>query len=168
MSALAAIPDSVTLAEDARALAELQPWLASRDAETRIAWALSTLSGPHVLSSSFGAQSAVLLHMATRIRPDIPVLLVDTGYLFDETYRFVDELQNRLDLNLQIIRPELSPQWLEIRHGQLWEQGREGIERYNRLMKVQPMNAALARPAHAPGLPACAAASLNRVATSTR
>ena len=145
MSALAAIPDSVTLAEDARALAELQPWLASRDAETRIAWALSTLSGPHVLSSSFGAQSAVLLHMATRIHTDIPVLLVDTGYLFDETYRFVDELQNRLDLNLQIIRPELSPQWLEIRHGQLWEQGREGIERYNRLMKVQPMNAALAR-----------------------
>ena len=145
MNALAAIPDSVTLAADARALAELQPWLASRDAETRIIWALSTLSGPHVLSSSFGAQSAVLLHMVTRVCPDLPVLLVDTGYLFDETYRFIDRLRERLQLNLHIVRPELSPQWLETRHGRLWEQGREGIARYNRLMKVQPMNAALDR-----------------------
>ncbi|MCB1560330.1 MAG: phosphoadenylyl-sulfate reductase [Xanthomonadales bacterium] len=145
MNALAVVPDAVTLAEDARSLSELQPWLAGRDTESRIEWALSTLSGPHVLSSSFGAQSAVLLHMATRIRPDLPVLLVDTGYLFDETYRFIDELSDRLDLNLHIVRPELSPQWLEARHGRLWEQGRDGIERYNRLMKVQPMNTALDR-----------------------
>jgi len=145
MNAGADIQEVLAPAGDAHDLAELQPWLASSDAEARIDWALRNLPGPHVLSSSFGAQSAVLLHMSTRIRPDIPVLLVDTGYLFDETYRFVDQLRERLDLNLHIVRPELSPHWLEARHGRLWEQGRDGIERYNRLMKVQPMKTALER-----------------------
>ena len=46
----------------------------------------------HALSSSFGAQSAVSLHLVTRQQPDIPVILIDTGYLFPETYRFIDEL----------------------------------------------------------------------------
>jgi len=40
--------------------------------------------------------------------PCLPVLLVDTGYLFPETYRFVDELTERLNLNLKVARPVLS------------------------------------------------------------
>ena len=76
--------------------------------------------GNHVLSSSFGAQAAVSLHLATQVYPDIPVVLVDTGYLFPETYRFVDELTERLKLNLKIYRSELSPAWQEARFGQRW------------------------------------------------
>ncbi|MEQ8231329.1 MAG: phosphoadenylyl-sulfate reductase [Gammaproteobacteria bacterium] len=117
--------------------------LAGRDAEARVAWALEHLPGNHLLSSSFGAQAAVMLHLVTRLRPDIPVLLIDTGYLFPETYRFVDALTARLDLNLTVYRGELSPAWLEARHGRLWEQGRHGIEQYNELMKVAPMRRAL-------------------------
>ena len=49
-----------------------------------------------VLSTSFGAQSAVMLHLATRIVPDIPVVFIDTGYLFPETYLFADLLTARL------------------------------------------------------------------------
>ncbi len=96
-----------------------------------------------MLSSSFGAQAAVALHLVTRVKPDIPVVLVDTGYLFAETYRFVDELRERLDLNLQVVRPQLSPAWLEARHGRLWEQGLDGIEAYNRIAKVEPLRRAL-------------------------
>lgn len=113
--------------------------LEAASAEDRIAWALENLPGNFVLSSSFGIQSAVLLHLATRIVPELPVLLVDTGYLFPETYRFIDELTERLNLNLKVARPLLSPGHLEMRHGRLWEQGVEGLERYNRLMKVEPM-----------------------------
>ncbi|NAW34698.1 phosphoadenylyl-sulfate reductase [Halomonas alimentaria] len=113
--------------------------LESQSAQARIEWALENLPGTFVLSSSFGIQSAVLLHLATRIVPDLPVLLVDTGYLFPETYRFVDELTERLNLNLKVARPVLSPGHLEMRHGKLWEQGQEGLTRYNRLMKVEPM-----------------------------
>ena len=48
-------------------------------AEQRIARALKTLPGEHIVSSSFGAQSAVMLHLGTRQRPDVPVVLSDTG-----------------------------------------------------------------------------------------
>ena len=71
-------PDPVAAAESPLALAELNRWLGTQSAPARIAWALRTLAGPHVLSSSFGAQSAVALHMATQAKPDIPVVLVDT------------------------------------------------------------------------------------------
>jgi phosphoadenosine phosphosulfate reductase len=136
-------PDPLTAAEDSRALGELDRWLESRSAAQRIDWALANCAGPHVLSSSFGAQAAVALHLLTTARPDIPVVLVDTGYLFPETYQFIDTLRERLQLNLHVVQPRLSPGWLEARHGRLWEQGIAGIERYNRLAKVEPMQRAL-------------------------
>jgi phosphoadenosine phosphosulfate reductase len=119
------------------------PDLSLLSAEERIGWALAHLPGVHALSSSFGAQAAVLLHMATRIAPKLPVILIDTGHLFPETYRFVDELSERLSLNLHVYGPTRSAAWLAARHGPLWEQGLAGIERYNRLHKVEPMQRAL-------------------------
>ncbi len=126
------------------ALARASRCLASRSAEERVEWALANLPGPHVMSSSFGAQSAVLLHMVSTRAPGIPVILIDTGYLFPETYAFVDELTRRLDLNLKVYRPLTSAAWQEARHGRRWEQGVEGIEAYNRENKVEPMTRALA------------------------
>ncbi|MEM1442980.1 MAG: phosphoadenylyl-sulfate reductase [Verrucomicrobiota bacterium] len=123
------------LAEDAKKLE-------SASAQDRVAWGLEHFGDSIALSSSFGAQSAVLLHMVTRQKPDIPVILVDTGYLFAETYHFVDELTERLGLNLKVFRSEVSPAWQEARWGKLWENGVEGIERYNQLNKVEPMNRA--------------------------
>jgi phosphoadenosine phosphosulfate reductase len=136
-------PDPVAAAEDGRALADLNRWMERRSAQDRIAWALASGAGNHVLSSSFGAQSAVALHLLTEQKPDIPVLLIDTGYLFPETYRFVDQLTERLHLNLKVIRPDLGASWMEARHGRLWEQGLAGIERYNQLRKVEPLHRAL-------------------------
>lgn len=124
-------------------LAEMNRELAAAPAEQRVAWVLEHFPGRVVLTSSFGAQSAVCLHMVTRQQPDIPVVLVDTGYLFPETYQFIDELSERLSLNLRIYRAELSAAWQEARYGKLWEQGLEGIERYNGFNKVEPMQRAL-------------------------
>ena len=115
------IPDAVTLAEDSRARSELNRWLSGFTANQRAAWALENLAGNHAMSSSFGAQSAVLLHLMTRLRPDLPVLLIDTGHLFPETYRFIDELQERLRLNLKVFTPNLSSAWSQARHGALWQ-----------------------------------------------
>ncbi|MBW8366298.1 MAG: phosphoadenylyl-sulfate reductase [Arenimonas sp.] len=137
------VPDPTAAAESRQALAELNAWLTGLTAPQRIEWALESLSGEHALSSSFGAQSAVALHMATRARADLPVILVDTGYLFPETYRFVDQLTERLGLNLKVYRPQVGIAWMEARLGRLWENGVEGIDRYNRLRKVEPMNRAL-------------------------
>ena len=125
------------------ALAESNVQLEKLSAEQRVSWALEQLPGAFVLSSSFGIQAAVSLHLVNQLRPDIPVILTDTGYLFPETYRFIDELTQQLNLNLQIFRAETSPAWQEARYGKLWEQGVEGIEQYNQLNKVEPMNRAL-------------------------
>jgi phosphoadenosine phosphosulfate reductase len=95
------------------------------------------------MSTSFGSQSAVMLHLATRIMPEIPVVFVDTGYLFPETYRFADLLAARLRLNLKVFRAAESPAWIEARHGKLWEKGEKGIDAYNQIVKVEPMQRAL-------------------------
>ena len=112
-------------------------------AEERVASALKTLPGQHIVSSSFGAQSAVMLHLVTRQQPDIPVVLIDTGYLFPETYRFVDELTDRLGLNLKVFRPERSGAWQEARYGKRWESGLRGLDAYNQDNKVEPMQRAI-------------------------
>ncbi len=136
-------PDPLSAAESTSALAELNRWLATRSAEARVEWALANTAGEHALSSSFGAQSAVSLHMVTRQRPDIPVILVDTGYLFPETYRFIDRLSDQLALNLKVYRPQIGVAWMEARLGRLWEDGTDGLKQYNRLRKIEPMQRAL-------------------------
>ncbi|MEM1005336.1 MAG: phosphoadenylyl-sulfate reductase [Pseudomonadota bacterium] len=118
-------------------------WLEDQTPETRIAWALENLPRHHVVSSSFGIQSAVMLHMMTAQVPDIPVLLFDTGYLFPETYQFADALTRRLSLNLQVFRADMTPAWQEARFGQLWAQGEEGLKQYNTMNKVEPMQKAM-------------------------
>ena len=129
---------------DSRALDALNQWLDTLTAEARVEWALEHAPATHVLSSSFGAQAAVSLHLLTRQRAALPVVLIDTGYLFPETYRFVDELRDRLALNLKVYSAAQSPAWQEAREGHLWEHGLAGINRYNQIRKVEPMHRALA------------------------
>lgn len=61
-----------------------------------------------VVSTNFRPRSAAFLHLVTRIAPDIPVLWVDTGYNTPATYRFADELTQRLKLNLKVYSPLVS------------------------------------------------------------
>ncbi|MEC7468447.1 MAG: phosphoadenylyl-sulfate reductase [Pseudomonadota bacterium] len=124
-------------------LAEINQELEKMDAASRVRWAMANLPGEQIVSSSFGAQSAVMLHLLTQARPDIPVVLTDTGYLFPETYQFVDELVEKLNLNLKVYSSDISPAWQEARFGRLWEKGIEGIEQYNKMNKVEPMQRAL-------------------------
>ena len=59
-------------------------------------------------STTFGHQSAVILHMVTRIKPDAKILWVDTGYNTSATYRFADRLIEQLKLNIEIYAPEMT------------------------------------------------------------
>lgn len=124
-------------------LAQTNLDLEKQTAPQRVTWALDNLPQNFMLSSSFGAQAAVMLHMLTQQYPDIPVVLTDTGYLFPETYQFIDELTQRLKLNLKVYRADISSAWQEARMGKMWEQGISGIEQYNNLNKVAPMQKAL-------------------------
>ncbi|NOH80680.1 phosphoadenylyl-sulfate reductase [Vibrio sp. RE86] len=134
---------SLTKTEQILRLAEINGELEKLTAQQRVAWALENLEGQFAVSSSFGIQAAVMLHLVTRQQPDIPVILTDTGYLFPETYRFIDQLSEQLTLNLKVYRAAESPHWQEARYGKLWDQGIEGIEKYNKINKVEPMRRAL-------------------------
>ena len=126
-----------------RALDHCNELFASKKAQDRVEWAIEHLPKQQVLTSSFGAQAAVSLHMVTQQAPDIPVIFIDTGYLFPETHDFVDELTEKLNLNLQIYRSKTTPAWQEARYGKRWQQGIKGIEAYNHENKVEPMGRAL-------------------------
>ncbi len=74
-----------------------------------VAWAAEQFGRELVMSSSFGADSALLIHMATRALPDIRIIMVDTGYLFPETHQFMEQLRLRFDLNVWIYRTKNDP-----------------------------------------------------------
>lgn len=68
---------------------------------------LSLWPGRIVLVSSFGAESAVLLHLAAAVDPSVPVIFVNTGRLFGETLRYRDSLVQRLGLTqVREVKPD--------------------------------------------------------------
>ncbi|MEJ8473643.1 phosphoadenylyl-sulfate reductase [Roseibium algae] len=78
-------------------------------------------SGDIAMVSSFGADSAVLLHMVSEIDPSIPVVMVDTGKLFPDTLRYRDQLTERLGLtNVLSRKPEKADLGADDPAGMLW------------------------------------------------
>ncbi len=99
------------------------------------------LVGEVALVSSFGAESAVLLHLVAAIDPATPVLFLDTGKHFPETLAYRDLLAERLGLrNLVTLHPD--PQLLAERDetGLRWSYDPDGC---CDLRKVRPLAAAL-------------------------
>ena len=72
-----------------------------------IRWAVDTFRPAVAVTSSFGADSAALLHLAVQVDPKINIRTVDTGLLFPETYQFMEELRKRLQLNLTVVKTRL-------------------------------------------------------------
>ncbi|MCU0793546.1 MAG: phosphoadenylyl-sulfate reductase [Opitutaceae bacterium] len=119
------------------------PDLSTASAEERIQWAVEEFGDSLILSTSFGIQASVMLHLASKIAPRIPVVFIDTGYHFPETYRFAEDLTKRLSLNLKVYNPRLTAARQEALHGKRWEQGLDGLKAYNFDNKVEPMDRAV-------------------------
>jgi phosphoadenosine phosphosulfate reductase len=96
-----------------------------------------------VASTSFGLQAAVMLDLIAENAPDIPVVFIDTGYHFAETYRYAEELTERLGTDLRVFLPRYSAARIEALHGQLWQNGKEGSDKYSMITKIEPMDRAL-------------------------
>ena len=135
--------EALRLSDQALDLARENRALDDADAADVVAWAANRFGDGLVMSTSFGAQSAVMLHLVSRIVPSIPVIFIDTGYLFPETYQFAKALEERFGLNLKVYGPAMTPARQEALYGKLWEQGEEGVESYLRMNKVEPMQRAL-------------------------
>jgi phosphoadenosine phosphosulfate reductase len=86
-----------------------------------IRWAADEFGPDLAMSTSFGAESAVLLHLATQIKADIPVLFTNTGFHFKETLEHRDLLVKRLKLNLRELKPEIPNDQFLAQYGKLYE-----------------------------------------------
>lgn len=97
--------------------------------------------GKIALVSSFGIESAVLLHMVSRIDPTVPVIFLDTGKLFAETKRYRDQLTAFLGLeDVRSIRPAPSDETKRDPDGHLWK---SDPEMCCHMRKVEPLERAL-------------------------
>jgi phosphoadenosine phosphosulfate reductase len=66
-----------------------------------VAWALETSGIERIaIASAFQADGSCVMHMASQIRPDVPILFLETGYQFAETLAFKLRLTERLGLNV--------------------------------------------------------------------
>jgi len=83
----------------------------------RLAWAVDRFGSRLLFTSSFGAGSGVLLHMWSEVARELPIVFVDTGFLFDETLAYRDRLVDQLGLRLEIARPETPRDDFIVAHG---------------------------------------------------
>ncbi len=123
--------------------AEISATLAPLRAGERIRFLYETFGSRMVATTSFGLQAAAMLHLIAGHAPAIPVVFIDTGYLFPETYRYAHELATRLKLDLRIYQPNITSARIEALWGELWNDGKAGADKYALLTKIEPMNRAL-------------------------
>jgi len=97
--------------------------------------------GAACLTCSFQAEDMVVLHLVRERLPNIPVLFLETGYHFDEVYRYRDEMTARYGLNLVNVVPEQTVAEQESQFGILYQ---TQPDQCCKLRKVGPLFAALA------------------------
>ncbi len=102
-------------------------------------WALAQAGGRAIVSTNFRPYEAVILHLATQVQPDIPVLWVDHGFNRPATYRHAEALRERLGLKIHAFLPRISAAHYEATHGPLpglYDEA--GLQRFSALMKLEP------------------------------
>jgi phosphoadenosine phosphosulfate reductase len=108
-----------------------------------VEWAVARFDGDVILSSSFGAESMVSIHLATQIKPDIKIVMVNTGYLFPETHRFMEQMRHRFNLNVWTYRTQNDPvAWLP-QHGETDPAYRKDVDACCAANKNEPMRRAM-------------------------
>jgi phosphoadenosine phosphosulfate reductase len=108
-----------------------------------IEWAFRQGERP-ICTTNFRPFEAVILHMVTQVRPDIPIVWMDSGYNTEATYRFADDVIRRLDLNLVSFLPQRTRAHREALDGPM-----PGIDdprhaAFTQEVKIEPFERALA------------------------
>jgi phosphoadenosine phosphosulfate reductase len=104
-----------------------------------VRWAVAQAGGRAVVSTNFRPYEAAILHVATLVQPDIPVLWVDHGYNRPATYKHAEALRTRLGLNLKPFLPRLTPAHRDALYGPIPTTENEvGLKQFSALMKLEP------------------------------
>lgn len=124
-------------------LPELNALMRRQGAAERIARALQ-LGGRTIATTSFGPNSAVLLHLLSEGAPQVPIVWVDSGYNLRDTYMVAEQLMERLRLNMHIVVPQITAERLNCKLGgipTLDEPDKHSD--FTRIVKLEPFARAL-------------------------
>jgi phosphoadenosine phosphosulfate reductase len=106
-----------------------------------VRWAIDRAEGRAIVSTNFRPFEAVVLHLATQIQPDIPVLWVDHGYNKAATYRHAEDVKSLLGLKMRAYVPRLTAAHYEAVYGGVPEptaENEERIKSFSTVMKLEP------------------------------
>ena len=124
-------------------LAEINQMLSARTPPEIVQWAAAEFGDKLVMTSSFGAESALLIHMAASVMPRIRIVMIDTGYLFPETHKFMADLRQRFDLNVWVYRTQNDPIRYLQDAGEADPSWRNSVEKCCGINKNEPFDRAM-------------------------
>ncbi len=107
-----------------------------------IKWAVAQ-TDKVIITTKFGPHSGALLHLATQIKPDMPILWADHGYNTKATYKFAEKLIKQLNLNMKIYTPEMTSARRNALMGGVPDIDDPLHEEFTRQVKLEPFNQAL-------------------------
>jgi phosphoadenosine phosphosulfate reductase len=120
-------------------ITEYNEMLRNKPALEIVRWGIARASGHVVVSTNFRPFEAVILHLCTRVQPDIPVLWVDHGYNRPATYRYAEKLRDILHLNLKIYLPKLTAAHRDAIYGPIPDIDEEDeLIKFSDMMKLEP------------------------------
>ena len=129
----------LNLNEDNRKLKSMTP-------QEMLVWGYEKFDNHFAITTSFGIQSSVLLHMVSKssLKDKVTIFWIDTGYLPSETYHYAEKLMNDLSLNIEVLQSKLSPARMESLHGKLWDTNNASdLDKYHEIRKIKPLENAL-------------------------
>jgi phosphoadenosine phosphosulfate reductase len=104
-----------------------------------VKWAVAQAKGRAIVSTNFRPYEAVILHLATQVQPDIPVLWVDHGYNRPTTYQHAEQLKKLLKLNLKPFLPKISAAHRDAIYGEIPSTDDEAaLKEFSAVMKLEP------------------------------
>ncbi len=98
-----------------------------------------------VLTTHFGPLEAVILHMASLIKPDIQVVWVDSGYNTKATYRCAEQIIQSLKLNVDVFTPKISAARQEAALGGIPMYTEPSHKTFTENFKLEPFRRAMAQ-----------------------
>ena len=106
-----------------------------------VRWAIAQALDKTIVSTNFRPYEAVILHLATQVKPDIQVLWADHGYTRPATYRHAEELKKLLKLNIQAFVPRMTAAHYDAIHGGApspTPENEQRIKEFSAVMKLEP------------------------------
>ena len=107
-----------------------------------IKWALGKSKNP-ILTTNFRPYEAAIIHLCTKVVPDIKVVWCDSGYNTKATYLYAEKIISSLNLNLKLYVPSQTSAYREVFMGQVPEINDPRHEEFTKQVKLEPFKRAM-------------------------